>query len=100
MTNQEYINELIKTIPVSEGEISTLGTVFDIKEKERDLEFQSCVRKVSKEAGRRLKGDQSGRNMEAMITDMLILFGTNHLRLRLINNIIESLREEIANGNP
>ena len=99
MTNQEYLNELIKTIPVAEREISMLGEVFDLREKEQDLVFQHCVRKVSREASERLNS-LSGRNMEEVVSDMLLLFGTNHLRVRLTNNIIQSLREDIANGKP
>ena len=100
MTNQEYLNELIKTIPVAEREISVLGEVFDLREKEQDLDFQNCIRKVSQKAGERLNGELSGRNMEEVVSDMLLLFGTNHLRVRLANNVIQSLREDIANGKP
>ena len=84
MTNQEYLNELIKTIPVSEREISVLGEAFDL----------------SREASERLNGDRSADSMEEIVSDMLLLFGTNHLRVRLTNNVIQSLREDIANGNP
>ena len=45
MTNQEYLNELIKTIPIAEREISMLGAVFDRKDIEQDLEFLDCIRK-------------------------------------------------------
>ena len=100
MTNQEYLNELIKTIPIAEREISMLGGIFDRKEKEQDLDFLRCVRKVSLEASERLKGDRSADSMEGTVSDMLLLFGVNHLRVRLTNNVIQSLRDDIANGKP
>ena len=100
MTNQDYLNELIKTIPIAEREISMLGEIFDRKEKERDSEFLNCIRKVSREASERLNGDRSADSMEEIVSDMLLLFGTNHLRVRLTNNTIQSLREDIANGKP
>ena len=100
MTNQEYLNELIKTIPIAEREISMLGAVFDRKDIEQDLEFLDCIRKVSLEASERLKDDRLANSMEGTVSDMLLLFGVNHLRVRFTNNIIRSLRDDIANGKP
>ena len=73
MTNQEYLNELIKTIPIAEREISMIGEVFDRREIEQDLEFQGCIRKVAREASERLNGDRSADSMEEIVSDMLLL---------------------------
>ena len=100
VTNQECLNEWIKTIPVSEREISKLGEFFDLREKERDLEFEQYVDEISREVAERLEGDWSTLSKKEIVSDLMLAFGLNHYRVRLTNNVIQSLRREIANGNP
>ena len=93
-SDKEYLNEVIKTIPNIERELTLLAEVFDKAGREQDNVFLNTVHQLSVDAGQRLKTDEY-TELHHRVADLSLLFGTNHVRLRMANNIADALREKI-----
>ena len=100
---RELLDKVIATIAIHDQEIANLGEAFDYMDRYQDMECLQAMRELSRDAGDRLSADgpagDDQRDKREIVSDMLLLFGANHVRSRMAKNIVEALREEIKEAN-
>jgi len=89
MTDQEYLNALIKTLPIHEREIAQLGNVFDMLDAKQDVTALQSVRGFADAAKSALFNADDPLEAHERLFHMVVLFVT----IKLIRIIFEITSE-------